>query len=89
MVTGSTLRRPPLRRLSPARAEACVKTFQDIQSGSNDQREGLWKAVEAAGKAKATLVVSKLDRLSRSGIRFMVDLDRQRRVFTWQPTTRP
>jgi DNA invertase Pin-like site-specific DNA recombinase len=36
-----------------------------------------WKAVEAAAKAKATLVVSKLDRLSRSGIRFMVDLDRQ------------
>ena len=33
--------------------------------------------VEAAAKAKATLVVSKLDRLSRAGIRFMVDLDRQ------------
>lgn len=54
-----------------------VKTFQDIQSGSNDQRDGFWKAVEAASKAKATLVVSKLDRLSRSGIRFMVDLDRR------------
>lgn len=54
-----------------------VKTFQDIQSGSNDQREVFWQAVEAAAKHKATLVVSKLDRLSRSGIRFMVDLDRR------------
>lgn len=53
-----------------------VKMFQDIQSGSNDQREGFWKAVEAATRAKATLVVSKLDRLSRSGIRFMVELDK-------------
>ena len=33
--------------------------------------------VEAAAKAKASLVVSKLDRLSRAGIRFMVDLDRE------------
>jgi DNA invertase Pin-like site-specific DNA recombinase len=47
-----------------------LKTFQDIQSGANDQREGFWKAVEAATKAKATLVVS------RSGIRFMVELDK-------------
>lgn len=54
-----------------------VKTFQEIESGSNDHREVFWKAVEAAAKHKATLVVSKLDRLSRSGIRFMVDLDRQ------------
>lgn len=54
-----------------------LKTFQDIQSGSNDQREVFWQAVEAAAKHKATLVVSKLDRLSRSGIRFMVDLDRR------------
>jgi DNA invertase Pin-like site-specific DNA recombinase len=54
-----------------------IKTFQDIQSGSNDQREVFWQAVEAAAKHKATLVVSKLDRLSRSGIRFMVDLDRR------------
>jgi DNA invertase Pin-like site-specific DNA recombinase len=53
-----------------------LKTYQDVQSGSNDQREGFWKAVEAATKAKATLVVSKLDRLSRSGIRFMVELDK-------------
>lgn len=54
-----------------------VKTFQEIESGSNDHREVFWKAVEAAAKAKATLVVSKLDRLSRSGIRFMVELDKR------------
>jgi DNA invertase Pin-like site-specific DNA recombinase len=54
-----------------------IKTFQEIESGSNDHREVFWKAVEAAAKAKATLVVSKLDRLSRSGIRFMVDLDKR------------
>lgn len=54
-----------------------LKTYTDVQSGSNDQREVFWKAVEAAEKGKAVLVVSKLDRLSRSGIRFMVDLDRR------------
>jgi DNA invertase Pin-like site-specific DNA recombinase len=54
-----------------------VRTFQEIESGSNDHREVFWKAVEAAAKAKATLVVSKLDRLSRSGIRFMVELDKR------------
>lgn len=54
-----------------------VSTFQEVESGSNDHREVFWKAVQAASKAKATLVVSKLDRLSRSGIRFMVDLERQ------------
>ena len=54
-----------------------IKTFQEIESGSNDHREVFWKAVEAAAKAKATLVVSKLDRLSRSGIRFMVELDKR------------
>jgi DNA invertase Pin-like site-specific DNA recombinase len=54
-----------------------VKTFQEVESGSNDHREVFWKAVEAAAKAKATLVVSKLDRLSRSGIRFMVELDKR------------
>ena len=72
----STLRRPPLRHMSTREGGELLKTFQDIQSGSNDQREGFWKAVEAAAKAKATLVVSKLDRLSRSGIRFMVELDK-------------
>jgi DNA invertase Pin-like site-specific DNA recombinase len=54
-----------------------VKTFQEIESGSNDHREVFWKAVDAAAKVKATLVVSKLDRLSRSGIRFMVELDKR------------
>jgi DNA invertase Pin-like site-specific DNA recombinase len=54
-----------------------IKTLEEIERGSNDHREVFWKAVEVAAKAKATLVVSKLDRLSRSGIRFMVDLDKR------------
>jgi len=54
-----------------------LKTFQEIESGANDRREVIWQAVEAAKKAGAILVVSKLDRLSRSGIRFMVELDKR------------
>ena len=42
-----------------------IHTCQDIQSGKNDERPELANAIALAKKHKATLLVSKLDRLSR------------------------
>ncbi len=39
--------------------------FTDIQSGKDDNRPELWKAIELAEKTGSTLLVAKLDRLSR------------------------
>lgn len=39
--------------------------FTDIRSGKDDDRPEFWKAVELAEKTGATLLVAKLDRLSR------------------------
>ena len=39
--------------------------FTDIQSGNDDDRPELWKAIELAEKTGATLLVVKLDRISR------------------------
>lgn len=42
-----------------------IGEFQDIQSGKDDNRPELTKAIALAKKTGATLLVSKLDRLSR------------------------
>jgi DNA invertase Pin-like site-specific DNA recombinase len=42
-----------------------VGKFQDIESGANGERPELWKAINLAEKTGATLLVAKLDRLSR------------------------
>lgn len=42
-----------------------IGNFQDIESGSNDERPMLVKALKLVRKTGAELVVSKLDRLSR------------------------
>jgi len=42
-----------------------IGEFQDIQSGKDDNRPELTKAIVLAKKTGATLLVSKLDRLSR------------------------
>src|SRR6056297_2360096 len=39
--------------------------FTDIESGANGDRPQLWAAIDLAEKTGATLLVSKLDRLSR------------------------
>jgi DNA invertase Pin-like site-specific DNA recombinase len=43
-----------------------VAEFCDIESGKNDQRPELLKAVQDAKEHKARLVIAKLDRLSRN-----------------------
>ena len=42
-----------------------IKEYTDIESGKNSNREQLALAIKAAKENKATLLVSKLDRLSR------------------------
>ena len=39
--------------------------YQDVDSGGKDDREGLTKAIKEAQKTGATILVAKLDRLSR------------------------
>lgn len=42
-----------------------IAEFTDVQSGSDNDRPELLRAIEAAKKAKAILLIAKLDRLSR------------------------
>ncbi len=43
-----------------------IGEFTDVESGKKDNRPELLKAIEAAKQHGATLVIAKLDRLSRS-----------------------
>lgn len=49
-----------------SRAGHIVATFQEIESGKNDRRPELLKAMSLAKSIGATLVIAKLDRLSRN-----------------------
>lgn len=55
-----------------------VGTFTDIESGARADRQELWKAIETAEKVKATLLVAKLDRLSRKVAFIATVMDRKR-----------
>jgi len=46
--------------------DSIIKEFTDIDSGKNDNRVELQKAIEHAKKENAKLLIAKLDRLSRS-----------------------
>tara|TARA_Y100001933_G_scaffold229638_1_gene246092 strand:+ start:5419 stop:6108 length:690 start_codon:yes stop_codon:yes gene_type:complete len=54
-----------VRSLVDARGGEVVDEFTEIESGRKSQRPVLAEALEAARKAKAVLVVAKLDRLAR------------------------
>src|SRR5690606_27718042 len=71
--------------------ETCVKTyigkqgeiigeFTDIESGKNDKRPGLAQAMQLCKDTGSTLVIAKLDRLSRD-IRFIVELQESKVKF--------
>lgn len=52
-----------------------IGEFTDVESGKNDQREGLQSAILAAVKSGATIVVKDLTRISRGGFKIMVQLE--------------
>jgi DNA invertase Pin-like site-specific DNA recombinase len=54
-----------LRRFAEAEGFAFTETFTEVESGKDDNRPELAKALEQARKAKAPIIVAKLDRLSR------------------------
>ncbi len=56
-----------------------IGEFTDIESGANADRPELAKAIELSRKAKATLLVSKLDRLSRR-VSFITSLMEDKRL---------
>jgi DNA invertase Pin-like site-specific DNA recombinase len=55
-----------------------VGEFQDIESGANGDRPELWKAINLAEKTGATLLVAKLDRLSRKVSFISAIMDRKK-----------
>lgn len=50
-----------------------VKSFVEVETGKRSDRPELAKALEAARKAKATLLIAKLDRLARN-VAFIANL---------------
>lgn len=54
-------------------------SFKDIQSGTEDDRPELLKAIDQAKKQKAVLLVAKLDRLSRR-VSFVASLMEDKRL---------
>lgn len=56
-----------------------VSSYQDIQSGTEDGRPELLKAIDQAKRQKAVLLVAKLDRLSRR-VSFIASLMEDKRL---------
>jgi len=82
---GLAAQRRTVERFASERGLGIIAEYRDIESGKHDNRPGLSEAVELAKGQDATLLIAKLDRLSRnaaftmtlrdSGVRFVaVDL---------------
>jgi DNA invertase Pin-like site-specific DNA recombinase len=56
-----------------------IGSFKDVESGTKDDRPELAKALELARKERATIIVAKLDRISRS-VAFIATLLDDKRV---------
>jgi DNA invertase Pin-like site-specific DNA recombinase len=54
-----------LQAFAAAEGFAFAETFTEVESGGDDHRPELTKALERARKVKAPIIVAKLDRLSR------------------------
>lgn len=78
---GLEAQRTAIEGYANSRHANVIKTFTEIESGKNNQRPELAKAIHLAKVTGATLVIAKLDRLSRnasfllalrdSGVRFI------------------
>lgn len=63
---GLEAQREAVRRLSERKGPPIIAEFTEVESGKNDKRPELEKAIEMAKDHDAVLVVAKLDRLSRN-----------------------
>lgn len=54
-----------------------LEEYQDIESGTNNNRTGLFNAITACKANKATLVIKELSRLTRAGQEIPILLERQ------------
>jgi Resolvase, N terminal domain len=59
---GLEAQKEALRRFAEAEGFAFAETFTEVETGSDDPRPELGKALERARKAKAPIIVAKLDR---------------------------
>lgn len=62
---GLGAQRAAIEALAAARGMRIVGWFEDVQSGTAEEREGLMRALAACRRFRATLIVKRLDRLSR------------------------
>src|SRR5688572_3230029 len=78
---GLTAQRKAVQDYLNGGAWELLAEYKDVESGRDDDRPELQRAIDHAKKASATLVIAKLDRLSRkvsfasrlmdSGVRFL------------------
>lgn len=71
---GLEAQRTAVRQFTGCMDGSCIDgEFTDVESGKNDRRPELAKALHLCQELGATLVIAKLDRLSRN-MKFIVDL---------------
>lgn len=63
---GLEAQRSAVERFVGNYTDSVITEYTDIESGKNDNRPELKKAIQEAQKHKATLLIAKLDRLSRN-----------------------
>jgi DNA invertase Pin-like site-specific DNA recombinase len=73
---GLEAQRKTVRRFSASRGMEIVGHFAEVESGKVNDRPQLAAAIATAKKKGATLLVSKLDRLSRSALYLLQLIDR-------------
>lgn len=62
---GLAAQREAVARFCAVNGLTMINSFQDIESGRLDERDGLTAAIALSKKTGATIVVAKLDRISR------------------------